>query len=119
MQLLVVPGIGLVVGMLARAIASEPKHGDWLMSMLLGVFGAFTGDWLARPLGMYDEGCPVGWLVPVFGAFVFLLGQAAWRGTERPLAPAPWKPTVFGGPRNPAPSGIRARPSIPDSRRTK
>jgi uncharacterized membrane protein YeaQ/YmgE (transglycosylase-associated protein family) len=87
--------LGLVAGVAARLGMLGPEPGGWRASILIGVFGAFAGGVLARPLGMYDNGCPAGWLMSAFGAVALLLGHHALRGVE-PREPST-RPAVFGG----------------------
>lgn len=54
MEFLIFLIVGLIAGILAKAImpgrASEP--GGWLMTIVLGIAGAFLGGFLGRALGL-------------------------------------------------------------------
>lgn len=43
--------LGLIAGGLARWIMSGEEQGGWVLTMLLGVVGAFVGGWLGTLLG--------------------------------------------------------------------
>ena len=83
--------LGLIVGLIARAIYSGPQPGGLVGTMLLGIVGAVLGGWLGRALsggGMnYYNGLTFfGVLWAVLGAIsvLFLWGLAT--GPRRPIA---------------------------------
>ena len=47
--------------------------GGWVITILLGIAGAFVGTFLGRTLGLYTEGQAAGWIASVIGAMVLLL----------------------------------------------
>jgi uncharacterized membrane protein YeaQ/YmgE (transglycosylase-associated protein family) len=59
---------GLVVGALARLIVPGREPGGWLVSMVLGVAGAFLGGLIGRALGLYSSNVTRG------GFFMSLVG---------------------------------------------
>ncbi|MGD0677330.1 MAG: GlsB/YeaQ/YmgE family stress response membrane protein [Polyangiaceae bacterium] len=61
---------GLIVGALARLIVPGREPGGWVISMLLGIGGAFLGGFLGRILGFYREGQPAGFVMSLVGAIV-------------------------------------------------
>ena len=64
---------GLVVGALARLIVPGREPGGWLVSMVLGVAGAFLGGLIGRALGMYgDDVSTGGFLMSLFGAILLV-----------------------------------------------
>jgi len=58
MEFLVFLIVGLIAGALAKAImpgrANEPS--GWILTMLLGIAGAFVGGFIGRALGLYGGG---------------------------------------------------------------
>jgi uncharacterized membrane protein YeaQ/YmgE (transglycosylase-associated protein family) len=68
---------GLVVGALARLIVPGKEPGGWIVSMALGVAGAFAGGLLGRALGMYREGEPAGFIMSLIGAIVLVAAYQA------------------------------------------
>jgi uncharacterized membrane protein YeaQ/YmgE (transglycosylase-associated protein family) len=68
---------GLVVGALARLIVPGREPGGWIVSMAIGVAGAFAGGLLGRALGMYREGEPAGFIMSLLGAVVLVIGYQA------------------------------------------
>ena len=47
--------------------------GGCIITMLLGIAGAFVAGYLGRALGWYHAGDPVGFIASVVGAFLLLL----------------------------------------------
>ena len=82
MHLLLFLTLGLIVGVVARALVSEREPGGWLASIVLGVVGSLAGGFLARLLGIYAEGRPAGFLMSVVGAVVVVFGYRALVGSR-------------------------------------
>ncbi len=68
---------GLVVGALARLIVPGKEPGGWIVSMALGVAGAFAGGLLGRVFGFYREGEPAGFIMSLIGAIVLVAAYQA------------------------------------------
>jgi uncharacterized membrane protein YeaQ/YmgE (transglycosylase-associated protein family) len=65
---------GLVVGALARLIWPGREAGGWLVSLVLGVAGAFLGGFIGRALGFYDADVTTGGFVMSLLGAVVLVG---------------------------------------------
>lgn len=65
--------VGLVVGLLARAIKPGDDKMGWIMTIVLGVAGSFIAGYAGRAMGWYLPGEPAGWIASVVGAVVLLL----------------------------------------------
>jgi len=65
--------IGLVVGVVAKFLTPGRDPGGCIITMILGVVGAFVAGFLGRALGWYQEGQPVGFIASVIGAILVLL----------------------------------------------
>ncbi|EQD67277.1 transglycosylase-associated protein [mine drainage metagenome] len=65
--------IGLIVGLLARALT--PGHGPRgiILTALLGIAGSIIGTWAGQTLGWYAPGQPAGFIASVVGAMLLLL----------------------------------------------
>lgn len=63
--------IGLIAGAIAKLIMPGKDPGGWIITMLLGVAGAFVGGFLFRMLGFGDEG-PAGLIGAIIGALILL-----------------------------------------------
>lgn len=64
---------GLVVGALARVIVPGREPGGWLVSLALGVAGAFLGGFIGRALGFYDADVTTGgFVMSLIGAIVLV-----------------------------------------------
>jgi uncharacterized membrane protein YeaQ/YmgE (transglycosylase-associated protein family) len=64
--------IGLIVGAIAKLIMPGKDPGGCIITMLLGIAGAFVGNGLARLIGLYE---PTGWVhfvLSVIGALILL-----------------------------------------------
>ena len=64
--------IGLVVGVVAKALMPGKDPGGIIMTILLGIGGAFVGTWLGRVVGLYGRGQSAGFIASVIGAVVIL-----------------------------------------------
>ena len=64
---------GLLIGLLARAVMPGRQHMGLILTMILGLVGAWLGGLIGRLTGMYkEEGHPAGWLMALVGALVVL-----------------------------------------------
>jgi uncharacterized membrane protein YeaQ/YmgE (transglycosylase-associated protein family) len=63
---------GLIIGLLARAIMPGRQHMGLILTMILGLVGAWLGGLIGRLLGMYQEGHPAGWFMALVGALIVL-----------------------------------------------
>lgn len=59
---------GLIVGAIARWIVPGREPGGWVVSMLIGIGGAFLGGFFGRVAGLYREGQPAGFVMSLIGA---------------------------------------------------
>lgn len=64
--------VGLIVGLLARAIKPGDDKMGWIMTIVLGVVGALLAGYVGRAMGFYRPGEPVGWIASILGAMVLL-----------------------------------------------
>ena len=67
---------GLAIGVLARIIKPGADPMGWIMTIVLGVLGAFAGGWAATQYGL---GRPMTWVVAVAAAIVLLFIYEAAR----------------------------------------
>ncbi len=64
--------IGLIVGAIAKFIMPGKDPGGILVTMLIGIAGAFLGTFLGRAIGHYDPGQTAGFLMSLIGALILL-----------------------------------------------
>lgn len=83
MGLLATLVVGLIVGAIAKLLVPGRDPGGWIVTILLGIAGAFVGTWLGRTLGMYSTGQSAGWIASIIGAVVLLLIYRAVVGRRR------------------------------------
>lgn len=67
---------GLVIGLLARMVKPGADAMGWIMTILLGILGAFVGGWAATRFGL---GGPMTWVVAIAAAIVLLFIYEAAR----------------------------------------
>ena len=65
--------IGLVVGAIAKFLMPGRDPGGCLVTILLGIAGAFVAGFLGRAIGWYEPGQPAGFIASVIGAMLVLL----------------------------------------------
>ena len=65
--------VGLIVGLIARALKPGNDSMGFIMTTLLGIAGAFAAKYAGIATGFYKEGDVVGWIASVVGAIVLLL----------------------------------------------
>jgi uncharacterized membrane protein YeaQ/YmgE (transglycosylase-associated protein family) len=75
---------GLVVGLVAKLLMPGRDPGGFVITILIGIVGAFVGGFLGRAAGWYREGDPVGFLMALLGAIVLLSLYRMTRG-RRPI----------------------------------
>ena len=54
--------VGLIVGLIARAIKPGNDSMGWIMTILLGIVGSFVATYLGSVLGWYKAGEAAGWI---------------------------------------------------------
>ena len=64
--------IGLLVGIVAKALMPGRDPGGFIITSLLGVAGAFIAHAIGQQMGWYTEGEPAGFLASVGGAVILL-----------------------------------------------
>ncbi len=65
--------IGLIVGAIAKLLMPGKDPGGCIITMLIGIAGAFVAGYLGRVLGWYEPGQPAGFIASVIGAMLLLL----------------------------------------------
>ncbi len=64
--------VGLIVGALAKFLMPGRDPGGFIITMLLGVAGAFLASFIGDSLGWYEQGEPAGFVASVVGAVILL-----------------------------------------------
>ena len=67
---------GLVIGLVARAVMPGAQRMGLILTMILGIVGAWLGGLIGRLTGMYKEGHPAGFLMALVGALVVLFAYS-------------------------------------------
>ena len=63
---------GLIVGVIAKLLMPGRDPGGFIITILLGIAGAFTAYFLGRSMGWDTEGQPAGFIASVIGAIILL-----------------------------------------------
>jgi len=64
--------VGLVAGLLARAIKPGSDPMGWIMTIVLGIVGAMLGGFIAGLIGIDADGGFIGLIFSVIGAIILL-----------------------------------------------
>lgn len=64
--------IGLVVGLIAKALMPGKDPGGFIITALIGIAGAFLAHFVGRAMNWYSEGQPAGFIASVVGAIALL-----------------------------------------------
>ncbi|SDN98167.1 Uncharacterized membrane protein YeaQ/YmgE, transglycosylase-associated protein family [Rhodoferax sp. OV413] len=65
--------VGLVVGLIARAVKPGDDKLGLIMTSILGIAGSFIAGFVGEKMGWYAPGAPAGWIASVVGAIVLLV----------------------------------------------
>jgi uncharacterized membrane protein YeaQ/YmgE (transglycosylase-associated protein family) len=68
--------LGLIAGAIAKAILPGTQGGGWVVTLILGVLGAFLGGWLGSVIfgvGLADFFSIQTWLLAIVGSIIVLL----------------------------------------------
>ncbi|WP_109479565.1 GlsB/YeaQ/YmgE family stress response membrane protein [Paraburkholderia sp. C35] len=65
--------VGLVVGLIARALKPGDDSMGLIMTIILGIAGSLVAGYVGRALGWYQPGQAAGWIASVIGAIVLLV----------------------------------------------
>jgi uncharacterized membrane protein YeaQ/YmgE (transglycosylase-associated protein family) len=63
---------GMIVGVAAKFLMPGRDPGGFIVTILLGIAGAFIGGFLAQLVGWYGPQQQAGYLMSVFGAILLL-----------------------------------------------
>jgi uncharacterized membrane protein YeaQ/YmgE (transglycosylase-associated protein family) len=75
--------VGLVVGALAKLIVPGRDPGGVIITILLGIAGAFLGGWIGHAAGWYQAGEGPGIIMSVVGSVILLAIYRAIVGRRR------------------------------------
>ena len=65
--------VGLIVGAIAKLLMPGKDPGGFIITILLGIAGAFIASYLGQALGWYQPGQPAGWIMSIICAMILLL----------------------------------------------
>ncbi len=73
--------IGLVVGVIAKLLMPGRDPGGCIITILLGIAGAFVGTWIGRLF--WGSNYAAGWILSIIGAMLLLLIYRMIAGRRR------------------------------------
>ncbi|AIU27116.1 transglycosylase [Pandoraea pnomenusa] len=65
--------VGLIVGLIARALHPGRDSLGIIMTIILGIAGALLAKYVGQILHIYTEGQAAGWIASIIGAIVLLV----------------------------------------------
>lgn len=74
---------GLIVGAIAKMLMPGKDPGGWIITILLGIAGAFVASLIGEAAGIYRPEEPAGWIASVLGAILILAIYRWTWGRER------------------------------------
>jgi uncharacterized membrane protein YeaQ/YmgE (transglycosylase-associated protein family) len=75
--------VGLVVGAIARFVMPGKDPGGVLITILLGIAGSITANFIGTQMGAYGQGEPAGIFASILGAVVLLAIYRAVSGKKQ------------------------------------
>lgn len=82
MNLLYTLFIGLIAGAVAKLLMPGKDPGGFIITILLGIGGAFVGLWLGKMLGLYQADAQAGFIASVIGAIILLFAYRLFKGRK-------------------------------------
>lgn len=79
--------IGLIVGLIARAVMPGTQAMGLVMTALLGIAGAFVAGFLGQAVGWYAAGQGAGFIGSIVGALVVLFVVGKLKGGDATKGP--------------------------------
>ncbi|MCK9508844.1 MAG: GlsB/YeaQ/YmgE family stress response membrane protein [Pigmentiphaga sp.] len=64
--------VGLIVGLIARALKPGSDAMGWIMTIVLGIAGSLLANWAGTAMGWYQPGEAAGWIASIIGAIILL-----------------------------------------------
>ncbi len=64
--------VGLVIGVIAKLLMPGKDPGGCIITILLGIAGAFVATYLGKLLGIYEPGETAGFIGATIGAMIIL-----------------------------------------------
>ncbi|HEX6742287.1 MAG TPA: GlsB/YeaQ/YmgE family stress response membrane protein [Sphingomicrobium sp.] len=80
---LVIAILGLLAGALAKLLTPGRDPGGCIVTILLGIAGAFLGTWLGRLVHLYGPDDKAGFIGAVVGAIIILVVYRLILGRRR------------------------------------
>jgi uncharacterized membrane protein YeaQ/YmgE (transglycosylase-associated protein family) len=79
--------IGIIIGVIAKLLMPGKDPGGFLITMLLGVAGAFVAGLIGRTFGWYAAGEGAGFIASILGAMLLLFIYRLVTKSRKPAQP--------------------------------
>ena len=74
--------IGLIAGAVAKFLMPGKDPGGFIITIILGIAGAFVGTWIGQTVGWYQPGAQAGFIASVVGAMLLLFLYRMFSGRK-------------------------------------
>ncbi len=74
--------IGLIAGAVAKFLMPGKDPGGFIITIALGIAGAFVGTWIGQAVGWYQAGAQAGFIASVVGAMLLLFLYRMFAGRK-------------------------------------
>lgn len=74
--------VGLIIGLIARAIMPGTQKAGWIMTAILGIAGSAVANFVGGAMHLYQPGETAGWIASVVGAIAVLFVYGAVTGKK-------------------------------------
>ena len=74
--------IGLIAGAVAKFLMPGKDPGGFIITIALGIAGAFVGTWFGEAVGWYQAGAQAGFIASVVGAMLLLFLYRMFAGRK-------------------------------------
>lgn len=65
--------IGFLAGLVAKFLMPGKDPGGFIITIILGIVGAFVATWIGQTIGWYHEGEAAGFVGAVIGSIIVLV----------------------------------------------
>lgn len=77
--------VGFIVGLIAKFLMPGRDPGGFIVTVLLGIVGAFLAGYIGQAMGLYNTGEPAGFIASVIGAMLVLFIYRLAVGNRRTI----------------------------------
>lgn len=75
--------IGIIAGLIARAVTPQDDRSGCPLSAGMGIIGALVGKFIGQAMGIYSSDAPAGFIGAIAGAVIVLAMMRTYRSHKR------------------------------------